>query len=75
MKSARFRDGVKQLAWEDEDSDSNSKLMAIMDAQLDKLETAEEIKGFVSVMRCRISRRTRDRSKTLDEWGTRRLVK
>ena len=46
MKPARFRDAVKlQLAWEDEDSDSPSKLMAIMDAQLNKFEAAEEILG------------------------------
>ena len=44
MKPARFRDAVKlQLAWEDGDSDSHSKLMAITDAQLDKFEAAEEI--------------------------------
>ena len=44
MKPARFRDAVKlQLAWEDGDSDSPSRLMAIMDAQLDKFEAAEEI--------------------------------
>ena len=47
MKPARFRDAVKlQLAWEDEDSDSPSKLMEIMDAQLDKFEAAEEIQGI-----------------------------
>ena len=46
MKPARFRDAVKlQLAWEDGDSDSPSKLMAIMNAQLDKFEAAEEILG------------------------------
>ena len=46
MKPARFRDAVKQqLAWEDGDSNSPSKLMAIMDAQLDKFEAAEEIQG------------------------------
>ena len=46
MKLARFRDAMKlQLAWEDGDSDSPSKLMAIMDAQLDKFEAAEEILG------------------------------
>ena len=46
MKPARFRDEVKlQLAWEDGDSDSPSKLMAIMDAQPDKFEAAEEILG------------------------------
>ena len=46
MKPARFKDAVKlQLAWEDGDSDSPSKLMAIMDAQLDKFEAAEEILG------------------------------
>ena len=44
MKPAHFRDAVKlQLAWEDGDSDSPSKLMAITDAQLDKFEAAEEI--------------------------------
>ena len=44
MKPARFRDALKQqLAWEDGDSDFLSKLMAIMDAQLDKFEAAEEI--------------------------------
>ena len=46
MNPARFRDAVKlQLAWEDGDSDSPSKLMAIMDAQLDKYEAAEKILG------------------------------
>ena len=46
MKPAHFRDAVKlQLAWEDGGSDSPSKLMAIMDAQLDKFEAAEEILG------------------------------
>ena len=46
MKPARFRDAVKlQLAWDDGDSASPSKLMAIMDAQLDKSEVAEEILG------------------------------
>ena len=46
MKPARFRDAVKlQLAWEDGDSDSPSKLTVIMDAQLDKFEAAEEILG------------------------------
>ena len=44
MKLVRFRDAVnQQLAWEDGGSDSLSKLMAIMDAQLGKLEAAEEI--------------------------------
>ena len=44
MKPARSRDAVKlHLAWENGDSDSPSKLMAIMDAQLDKFEAAEEI--------------------------------
>ena len=46
MKPARFRDAVKlQLAWEEGDSDSPSKLMVIMNAQLDKFEAAEEIFG------------------------------
>ena len=46
MKLARFRDVVKQqLAWEDGGSDSPSKLMATMGAQLDKFEAAEEILG------------------------------
>ena len=46
MNPARFRDAVKlQLAWKDGDSDSPSKLMAIMDAQLDKFEAAEKILG------------------------------
>ena len=46
MKSARFRDAVNlQLAWEDGDSDPPSNLMAIMDAQLDNFEAAEEILG------------------------------
>ena len=45
-EAGAFRDAVKlQLAWEDGDSDSPSKLMAIMDAQLDKFEAAEEILG------------------------------
>ena len=44
MKPAPFRDAVKlQLAWEDGGSDSPSKLMAIMDAQLDTFEAVEEI--------------------------------
>ena len=48
MTPARFRDAVKlQLAWEDGDSDSPSKSLAIMDAQLDKFETAEEIIGVL----------------------------
>ena len=48
MKPARFRDAVKlQLAWEDGDPDSLSTLLAIMDAQLDKFEAAEEILGVV----------------------------
>ena len=47
MKPAHFRKVVKlQLAWEDGNSDSPSKLMAIMDAQLDKFEAAEEILGI-----------------------------
>ena len=47
MKPARFRDVVKlQLAWGDGGSDSPSKLMASMDAQLDKFEAAEEILGL-----------------------------
>ena len=46
MKPARFRDAVKlQLAWEDGDSDSPSKLMVIMDAQLGKFEATEEVLG------------------------------
>ena len=46
MKPVRFRDAVKlQLAWEDGDSDSPSTLMVIMDAQLDKIEAAEEVLG------------------------------
>ena len=46
MKPAHFRDAVKlQLAWEDGGSDSPSKLMATMDTQLNKFETAEEILG------------------------------
>ena len=46
MKPARFRDAVKlQLGWEDGDSNSPSKLMAIIDAQMDKFEAAEEILG------------------------------
>ena len=64
MKPARFRDAVKkQLVWKDGGSDSPSKLVVIMDAQLDKFEAAEN----VSVMRCRINRRRRDRAKTLDK--------
>ena len=44
MKPTRFRDAVKQqLAWEGRDSDFTSKLMAIMDAQLDTFKAAEEI--------------------------------
>ena len=75
-KPARFRDAVKlQLAWEDGGSGPPSKLMAIMDAQLDKFEAAEEILGV------RISNTVSDKPKdkregrTLDEWGRRRLVK
>ena len=46
MKPACFRDVVKlQLDWENEDSDSPSKLMAIMDARLDKFEAPAEIQG------------------------------
>ena len=46
MKQARSRDAVKlQLAWEDGDSDSPSKLMAVIDAQMDKFETTAEILG------------------------------
>ena len=58
MKPARFRDAVKQqLAWEDGDSDPPSKLMAIMDAQLDEFEAAEEI------LEVRISIAVLDKSK------------
>ena len=58
MRTARFRDAVKlQMAWEDGGSDSPSKLMAIMDAQLDKFEAAEEILGV------RISNTVSDKSK------------
>ena len=58
MKPARFRDAVKlQLAWEDGDSGSPRKLMAVMDAQLDKFEAAEEILGV------RISNTVSDKSK------------
>ena len=58
MKPARFRDAVKlQLAWENGDSDSPRKLMAIMDAQLDKFEAAGEILGV------RISNTVSDKSK------------
>ena len=77
MKPARFRDAVKQqLAWEDGDSNSPSKLKAIMDAQLDEFEAAEEILGvhIRNAVSYR-SRRTKDSAKTLDEWGRRRLVK
>ncbi|CAM9753391.1 unnamed protein product, partial [Ascophyllum nodosum] len=46
MKPARFSDAVKlQQAWKDGGSDSPSKLMAIMYAQLDKFEATEEIQG------------------------------
>ena len=46
MKPARFKDAVKQqLAWEDGDSDSPSKSIAIVDAQLDKVEAVEEFLG------------------------------
>ena len=63
IKPARFRDAVKpQLAWEDR-ADSPSKLMAIMDAQLDKFEAAEKNLG---VIRYRISLRTGDRARPLD---------
>ena len=58
MKPARFRDAVKQqLAWEDGGSDPPSKLMAIMDAQLDKFEAAEE------TLEVRISIAVLDKSK------------
>ena len=44
IKPARFRNVVKlQLASDDGDSDSPSKLMAIMNAQLDKFEAVEEV--------------------------------
>ena len=47
MEPAFFRGAVKlQLAWDDGDSDSPSKLMATMDAQLDKFEAREEIVWF-----------------------------
>ena len=46
MKPARFRDAVKlQLAWEEGDSDSPSKLMTIMNAQLDKFEADRQETG------------------------------
>ena len=46
MKPARFRDAVKlQLTLEDGDLDSPSKLLAIMDAQLDRFEAAVEVLG------------------------------
>ena len=74
MKPARFRDAVKQkLAWVDGGSDSPSMLMAIMDAQLDEFEAAEEILG-VRISNA-VSQTTRDRARRLDEWGRRRLVK
>ena len=58
VKPARFRDAVKQqLAWEDEDPRSPSKLTAITDAQLDKFEAAEEIR------RARISSTVLDKPK------------
>ena len=45
-KSAPFGDAVKQqLVGEDGGSESSSKLMAIMDVQLDKFEAAEEVLG------------------------------
>ena len=76
MKPARFRDAVKlQLAWEEGDSDSPSKLMTIMNAQLDKFEAAEEILG-VRINNTESDKpKTRGRARTLDEWGRRRLVK
>ena len=44
MKPARFRDAVKlQLAWEDGDCDSPSKLMVIMEAQLDKFRPRRKL--------------------------------
>ena len=48
MKPAGFSDAVKkQLAWEDGNSDSPSKLIAIItDAQLNRFEAAEEILGI-----------------------------
>ena len=46
MKPAHFRHAVKQqLAWEDGDSNSPSKLMTIMDARLETFLTAEKIVG------------------------------
>ena len=76
MKPARFRDSVKQqLAWEDEDSDSLSKLIATMDAQLDTFEAAEEILGVRISNAVSDKPKVRDRARTLDEWGRRRLVK
>ena len=45
-EAGAFRDAVKQqLAWEDGGSDSPSKLIAIMDAQLNKFEAGKEILG------------------------------
>lgn len=44
MKSFRFRGVVKQqLGWENRSSDSSGKLLAVMDTQVDKFETLEEI--------------------------------
>ena len=42
MKLARFNDAAKQqLAWKDRGPDSPSKLMTIIDVQMDKFEVAE----------------------------------
>ena len=67
MKPARFRDAVKlQLAWEDGDSDSPSKLMAIMGAQLVKFEAAEEILG-VRISNT-VSDKPKDKRQGKDVW-------
>ena len=76
MKPVRFRDAVKlQLAWEEGDSDSPSKLMTIMNASWISSRSRRKFSGFVLIIRSRISRKTKDRARTLDEWGRRRLVK
>ena len=66
VKPAHFRQAVKQqLAWEDGDSESPSKLMAIMDIQLNNFEPAEEILGV------RISNAVSDKPKD-KRYGQRR---
>ena len=64
-EASAFRDAVKQqLAWEYGDSDSPSKLMAVMDAQLDKFEAAEAILGVRA--RDAVSEKPKDKTQCND---------